>query len=91
MRGGVNTQVEVQSLPPASVIVRAADKDSVQQEVTLVEDVQAPVEKGQLLGKVVVHVAGSKIDEYDLVAAQTIEKMTFFNALKQLLGYLIQM
>ncbi|MBC8585749.1 D-alanyl-D-alanine carboxypeptidase family protein [Youxingia wuxianensis] len=91
VRGGVNTQVEVQSLPPASVIVRAADKDSVQQEVTLVEDVQAPVEKGQLLGKVVVHVAGSKIDEYDLVAAQTIEKMTFFNALKQLLGYLIQM
>ena len=73
------------------MIVRTADKDAVKQDVTLLPDVQAPVETGQLLGRVVVHIEGSKLCEYDLVAADAVDRMTAPRALCMLLRALVQL
>ena len=54
-------------------------------------DVQAPVETGQLLGRVVVHIEGSKLCEYDLVAADAVDRMTAPRALCMLLRALVQL
>ena len=91
VRGGVAPQVGVLSETPGAVIVRTADKDAVEQDVTLLPDVQAPVETGQLLGRVVVHIGGSKLCEYDLVAADAVERMTAPRALCMLLRALVQL
>ena len=91
VRGGVAPQVGVLSETPGYVIVRTADKDAVKQDVTLLPDVQAPVETGQLLGRVVVHIEGSKLCEYDLVAADAVDRMTAPRALSMLLRALVQL
>ncbi|MEM1484990.1 D-alanyl-D-alanine carboxypeptidase family protein [Oscillospiraceae bacterium PP1C4] len=91
VKGGVASEVDIVCEPPKAVIVRSGDKAKIQQEATLLPDVEAPVEAGQMLGKVVVHVEGSRIYEYNLVAANAVDEMTIGRAFMQLIGYIIQM
>lgn len=87
--GGVAPQVDVVSEAPSPVIVRTADRDKVEQKTSLYPQVQAPVESGQLLGKVEVLVDGNKVYEYNLVAANIVDEMTFTRAFKKLMGSVI--
>lgn len=91
VKRGVAPQVDVVCEPPEAVIVRSSDKNKIEQEATLLTDVEAPVEAGQLLGKVVVHVGGTKVYEYNLVAATAVDRMTFGKAFKKLANYFVQM
>ena len=89
--GGVVSQVVWMSKGPESVVVRSADRQALEQQVELAEDVQAPVELGQILGRVTVLAGGSPICEYELVAAEAVEEMTFSNALERLLEGLLRL
>lgn len=89
--GGVATSVGVVCEPPEAVVVKTGDKGAIKQEVTLPETVEAPIEAGQQLGTVAVHIAGVKLYEYKLVAAETVEEMTFDKAFMILLNHLIRM
>jgi len=91
VKGGVEQQVEVVCEPPKAVIVRSADKDKIEQGAKILPDVEAPVEEGQVLGKVVVHVGDETICEYQLLAALPVAKMTFFKAFGKLFNNLISM
>ena len=91
VRHGVAREVSVLSETPGAVIVKTSDKDAIEQQAELLEDVEAPVEAGQMLGKVTVRVGESVLCEYNLVAAEGVERMTFGNALKELLCRLIAM
>ncbi len=86
---GVEDQVEVHANQPDSVIIRSGQQVKITQEPELVEEVEAPVEAGQRLGKVAVKMDGELLLEYDLVAASPVERMTFMTALKFLLNELI--
>ena len=54
----------------------------IEQTVTLPENLEAPVEKGQVIGKVKVTLNGGEIGEYNILAGDSAEKMSFFAALK---------
>lgn len=86
---GVEDQVQVQANQPDSVIIRSGQQVKITQEPELTEEVEAPVEAGQRLGKVAVKMDGELLLEYDLVAATPIERMTFLTALKFLLNELV--
>ncbi len=86
---GVEDQVDVHANQPDSVIIRSGQQVKITQEPELVEEVEAPVEAGQRLGKVAVKMDGELLLEYDLVAAAPIERMTFLIALKFLLNELV--
>lgn len=86
---GVEDQVEVHANQPDSVIIRSGQQVKITQEPELVEEVEAPVEAGQRLGKVAVKMDGELLLEYDLVAASPVERMTFMTALKFMLNELI--
>lgn len=51
VRHGVAQEVSVLSETPGAVIVKASDKDAIEQQAELLEDVEAPVEAGQMLGR----------------------------------------
>lgn len=86
---GVEDQVQIQANQPDSVIIRSGQQVKITQEPELAEEVEAPVEAGQRLGKVAVKMDGELLLEYDLVAATPIERMTFLTALKFLLNELV--
>ncbi len=86
---GVRRQVElVCDLPPSFVMKRGEEK-SLTQQVQLTEDVQAPVEEGQLLGKVVVSKEGAVLGEYPIMAKTSVEKMGFGKGMEIVFGALL--
>lgn len=67
--------------PPEGFIALKSAKDSLIQTVELTGAVEAPVEAGQTLGRVVVTIDGQEAGEYPLVAAEGVQRMTLWRAL----------
>lgn len=82
--GGTAPRVELTCEPPAGVVIPRDKAGAVAQEVIIDESVAAPVAQGQQLGKVVVVVDGEQVAQYPLLAAQAVDKITFFRALGML-------
>ena len=49
------------------------------------ESLEAPIEKGTVIGKVTIKLNGGEIGEYNILAGETVERMNFLTALKILL------
>lgn len=89
--GGVKPGVEVSCDDARAIVVKQGDEQRLEQRISLVPDVEAPVEKGQVLGKVLVVLDAAPIAEYALRATESIEKMTFLNGMKLLFGSLLML
>jgi len=59
------------------VVMKKGDEGKLKQEIQLALDVQAPVEPGQALGRVVYSLEGETLAEYVLAAPEAVGKMTF--------------
>jgi D-alanyl-D-alanine carboxypeptidase (penicillin-binding protein 5/6) len=88
---GVDEEIEVTYDAPGNFVVNKAAKDAITQEVTLAEDVEAPVLEGQVLGKVEVIVEGAVAATYDLKAATSMDRITVFRAFKKLAAALLRL
>ena len=63
------------------ILIEKGTKDKIEYTVSLPVDVEAPVEKGQILGKVIFTIDGETVGEYKLCAKEGVERLTFFDAL----------
>ncbi len=77
--------------PPGAIVVDKQSEDAVTQQVTLAEDIQAPVEAGQVIGMVEVLVDGQLVGSYPLKAGETVDKMTLGKAFIALIKALMTM
>ena len=66
---------------PVFLLPKGQEK-GIEQKVILPESIEAPVKKGDVIGKVVVMLNGGEIGEYEILAGEGAEKMSFFIALK---------
>lgn len=67
---------------PKTYILPKGQENLIEQKVTLSEKLDAPVEQGQVIGKVTVLLNGGEIGEYNIVAKDSVEKMNLIVALK---------
>ncbi len=74
--GGASPRVRVIAESDALAAVRASDQWSV--ELTLAQSVAAPVHAGDSLGRAALKVNGEVLAETRLIAAESIEKLTFW-------------
>ena len=86
--GGVVDSIHPSLPKAASVLVKKGEEGKIKTDVELCVDVQAPVEKGQVLGKVVLRLGDEKIGEYNIVSPDAVRALTFkdifFRLLKSL-------
>ena len=75
---------------PKSFLLKKGQEQQIEQKVELPENIEAPVEAGQVIGKVRVYLNGGKIGEYNIVAEAAVERMNFFTAVKKLLFEMIK-
>lgn len=68
----------------AAFLLKKGQKDGVAQSVYLPEKLEAPIKKGDVIGKVTVTLDGGKIGSYNVLAASDVPKMGLFTALKKL-------
>ena len=69
----------------AAFLLKKGQKDGVEQSVYLPEKLEAPINAGDVIGRVTVTLNGGEIGGYDIIAESSVPKMSLFAALKKLL------
>lgn len=72
-------------------VIRKGSAGSVKYEYTFVEEVEAPVEKGQFLGEYLVTVGGTEVYRSEIVAEDDIPRMDFWRCVGLVLSEFIRM
>ena len=67
---------------PETYLLPKGQETLIEQKVELPESLEAPIEKGQIIGKVKVLLNGGEIGEYNIIAGEEVQKMSFSAALK---------
>lgn len=88
---GAQPSVAIEYEMPAAFVVKKGEEENISQEVTLAGDVQAPVEKGQSLGKVTIALHGKQLGEYRLSAREAVARMTFSVGLGRMFRAAVEM
>ncbi|HIZ55877.1 MAG TPA: D-alanyl-D-alanine carboxypeptidase [Firmicutes bacterium] len=81
---GVSRQVAVYTDGLAPLVIPKGMAGNVQQEIRLIESVEAPVEEGQPLGRIRFVLNGEELANFTVRAAEPVEKMHFSYALQLL-------
>ncbi|NMP37044.1 MAG: D-alanyl-D-alanine carboxypeptidase [Clostridiales bacterium] len=85
---GVENSIEPVIPEIAPVLVSRGSEKEIAQTVELAADIAAPVEQGQVLGKICVTLSGQTVAEYPLVAPYAVEKLGFPGAFMRILRML---
>jgi D-alanyl-D-alanine carboxypeptidase (penicillin-binding protein 5/6) len=75
---GMRREVATQCEAGGNVLVAKGKESEITSRVEMTEGVEAPVEKGQQLGKIVYQLGDQTLAEYPVVAAEPVEKISFF-------------
>ena len=71
------------------LLLKKNNTGEIRQEVNLKEEIQAPVRKGDKVGTIDVFMGDEQIGSIDIKAAENVEKLSFWAALKWLLSGLV--
>ncbi len=81
--GGTEKFVQPKMRSSLNVLVPKGKAESIEKTVELPEELEAPVKEGEVIGKVSVRLDGEALGAVMLESDRTVEKMTFFKALKR--------
>lgn len=73
---GVQNQVQPQLSASSRILIDKADLNSVTTDITLCENVEAPVEQGQKLGEMTIKVNGEVRETIPIVSGEAVERLT---------------
>lgn len=73
---GVEDIIKPVIIGVAPITLESGLKSKIETVITLSEDVEAPVEKNQVLGRVQLKIGDEVISEYNLISEKTVEKTT---------------
>ena len=73
---GTTAQVQPQLERECSLLVRKGEEGLISTQIQLAQDLEAPVERGQKLGQMVVTVDGEVRDTIPIVASQQVDRLT---------------
>lgn len=86
---GLEEQVELMVDTPAPLLLKKGQEASITSTVTLAEDLEAPVEEGQIVGELSYALDGKPLSTYPVRTAAGVLRLTPLRALYQLLLALI--
>lgn len=90
VKKGVEDKVGLEYQAAQKVVIPKGKEKTLECEVQLSENVTAPVEQGQILGKMVVKVDKKVIGEYKITAKEEVRQMSYSNAFQKLLSSLLK-
>ena len=83
VKKGTKGSVSVVYEQDASLLVQKGQEKNIEQEISLPEEIQAPIEAGQTVGEVIYKQGGKEIARANIIADETIKKLTFMNMLEK--------
>lgn len=85
---GTKTEVQPILAEEKSIVIEKLKKDSVVKTLTIAEDLQAPIIKGQVLGELVLSCGDEILANVPIVAAESIGRLSWFDIFCRMLGVL---
>lgn len=86
INGGVKDEVKVEPMEKFTYVdVKGNNLSQIEREIVLPDSVNAPIKKGQQLGKLIYSLDGKMLGEMPLVATEKVEKMQMKHAIFQTL------
>lgn len=82
---GVADEISAKISGVAPVTLSKGYSDKIEYSVEIAENVEAPVEKNQLLGKITAKAGDNIVGQYKLVAEEEVRKLTFFDCAERIL------
>lgn len=86
---GMEPQVETTVDASQDILIPKGQGDNITYSVSINENISAPVEEGQVLGKVVCSLNGEVLNEYDICAKNSVQVITFGSVFRRLLKNLL--
>jgi D-alanyl-D-alanine carboxypeptidase (penicillin-binding protein 5/6) len=83
--GGTQDTVDIVAGSGFAALLEKGSESRIEKELVLLEEVKAPVEKGQKLGYMRILLDGEEIGRVDAVAADDVPSRNFANALRSIL------
>ncbi len=82
VKGGMEPKVSVKCRVGKSLILPKGNSSQLSSEFTVEEELEAPVEAGQVVGKVTFTFEGATVDEYNITAESSVEPLSFGRVFK---------
>ncbi len=86
---GMRDSVSLSCTGNSNMIVAKGSADKVEQKVDVKESLQAPVKKGQKAGTLTFTLDGNTVSQFDIVAKENVEKISFSAVFCELLSALV--
>ena len=80
VKGGVEGEVTLETSEIPSILLERSSEGKIEEKVSIPENLEAPVKKGDVVGKVELCLGDSLCGEYNILASQDARKMTFWTA-----------
>ena len=88
VKGGEDKTVKAVVPSVSPILLKKGEEKELKQTLTLAENVEAPVENSQTLGKVDFSLNGKIVASYNLTAEKRVEKLTLYKSLSRILCFL---
>ncbi len=82
VKNGMTDKIMTSAKTDNSVLIKKGDKEKISADVVLPNEVEAPVEKGAVIGKIIYKNSGHQIAEYPITAAENAEQINFWKIFK---------
>lgn len=79
---GITEEISATVKGVLPVTLKKGESSKIEYSLEIAENVEAPVEKGQLLGKLTAKAGDNILGEYELISDQQVRKITFFDYLE---------
>ena len=76
---GINSPIELQAKTDCGVILSKGTDTNIEQVVSVANNIEAPINKGDELGKITYILDGETVAECSLIASQNVPKITIFS------------
>jgi D-alanyl-D-alanine carboxypeptidase (penicillin-binding protein 5/6) len=83
VKGGVATECEIIT-QGFSAVINKSNSGKIETVTELPEDLEAPIKKGEVIGKIIYNVNGNSIGETEILANENVEKIDFWGVFKNI-------
>lgn len=89
VRGGMEESVGARAGAMPEILLPAAEQGQVEEKITWREGLTAPIEEGEVIGKITYTAGGQAVAQVDITAAGEVREITFRSGFLYLLGGLL--
>lgn len=84
VKHGVKQELKLDNKGLSEILINKGKATEIMTEINIPQEIEAPVNKGDTIGKLMFKTEGDVIGVCDIIAAETINKMNFINAVSAL-------